>query len=210
MKYIICFLFFFTASCVSTRKYYRSAQKIVDWAQNEIHSIQSSKSKQTGDTIPEIVRSMLPFLDSIFSFTVGQIDSYSDVCITTDTSFKQTCITVFWDEGKIRVVDRRTKDASWVPRKDWYKQEKGYKHPGCVHIWVATERDTVYNGLLINDVYYPRGQNIVCIRCLTQKQQIVIQESNLKWWPGKIESDTVRWPLGPWIVPNSNPEKRKP
>ncbi len=39
MKYIICLLFFFTASCVSQRKHQAAAQTIVDWAQRTIDGI---------------------------------------------------------------------------------------------------------------------------------------------------------------------------
>lgn len=57
MKFIICLLLFFGASCVSTRKYHRTAQAIVDHSQTLIDSIYAASLALHGDTMPKDLRS---------------------------------------------------------------------------------------------------------------------------------------------------------
>ncbi len=64
-----------------------------------------------------------------FQLKTSQYDNYYDVFIGGYKSCNQIGITVFWDEGKIRIIDFNTKDTMWNYRSDMYKREKSYNSP---------------------------------------------------------------------------------
>lgn len=130
MKYIICFLLAFGASCVSARKYHRTAQIIVNFAQKTVDSIYPQEYIFQGDTTrPDLWSKRYRRNINVALSDSCTVTNYYDVFIGPATPCNQYGITVFWDEGKIRIIDFKTKDTTWNYRSDTYKRERSYNSP---------------------------------------------------------------------------------